>query len=262
MPINSSVGYEGTVDERGWARLSFHFGRTYGFGGQNHWRVQPVPGVDRTVRVTAGSGYGRGVLDTASDTDIQLPPVASGSRWDTIVARRDWQPRPGTTTFEYVTGGTSQALAGGLNTTTPGVIDDQPLALVQITAGQTAPTAVVDLREGVWHNLPLASGIAVGPFSGQPRFRRDRDEVVSMGSVRLASGANFPTSAITVGTLPITFRPTATRFGASGCNMDADGGGTVRLEVTPAGVITAALNPLQNAVSWIALDNFRFFTTP
>ncbi len=262
MPITASIGYEGTVDEAAWARLARYLGRgNYNVGGASHWRVSIVSGVDRTVRVAPGEGYGRGVLDTATATDIQLPTVASGSRWDTIVARRNWQSTPGVTSFGFVTGGTAQAVAGGLNAS-PGVIDDQVLALVRITAGQQLPTALINLHEGVWHNLPLATGITTGPFSGTMRFRRLGDEVALMGSAKRSNDANFVAGETTIGTLPVTFRPTATRFAASGCNLDLTGGNLVRIEVRASGDVVATLNAEQESVSWLAIDNVRFYTTP
>jgi hypothetical protein len=98
------------------------------------------------VSIAPGFGWGSGVTDlTAANETIQLDTVTSGSRWDLIVARRDWTPTAGETKFMKINGGATKAIPGG-RLTTPGGIDDQPLALVQVTAGQTQPTTIVDLR--------------------------------------------------------------------------------------------------------------------
>lgn len=156
----TSVGYDGTVDEVQWATLSTFLGSEYAVGGSGDWRVSIVTGLDRTVRVAAGVGYGYGVMDE-SDTavDIQLPTVGSTYRWDLIVARRDWQGGGGVTTFEYVQGTTAEAIpAGRLHE--PGVEDDQPLALVKVIPGQTTPQQVIDLR--TWPSRAMMANSIVG----------------------------------------------------------------------------------------------------
>lgn len=105
-----------------------------------------MAGQDRTVSIASGRGFGHGVTDkTVQNDTIQLDTIASGSRWDLIVCRRDWTPTAGVSTFQKVNGGATATIPGGRNAN-PGGIDDQPLALVQVSAGQTQPTAVIDLR--------------------------------------------------------------------------------------------------------------------
>ena len=145
----TSVGYDGTINEVQFAKLAPLLGSDYSVGGPTDWKVEVVAGQDRTIRILPGSGYGQGVLDTADAQEtLQLGAIASGSRWDLVVARRDWQPPGGTTAFAAVQGAAAQAIPAG-RIVGPGVQDDQPIALVQVTAGQTLPTAVVDLR--CWH---------------------------------------------------------------------------------------------------------------
>jgi hypothetical protein len=110
------------------------------------WKVTPVAGQDRTVSIAAGWGFGHGVTDStyANDT-IQLDTISSGSRWDLIAVRRDWTPTAGVTKFVKVNGGATAVIPGGRQAN-PGGIDDQPIALVQVTAGQTQPTSIIDLR--------------------------------------------------------------------------------------------------------------------
>lgn len=145
----TSIGYDGSINETQWANLASALGAQYAVLDATHWKVEPVAGSDRTVRILSGSGYGHGVLDESDAlVTIQLPTIASGSRWDLIVARRDWQPPGGATTFTYVSGNASRVIPS-TRASSPGITDEQPLALVQVTAGQTLPTAIVDLR--CWH---------------------------------------------------------------------------------------------------------------
>lgn len=144
MPI-TSVGYEGTVDEAQWAELiSLVGGRQYGVAGAPDWKVT-VGGADRQVRVAAGRGFGCGVLDNSTtETVLSLATVSSGSRWDLIVARRNWGTNA--TSFAVVTGSATRALPGRAQT--PGTLDEQPIALARVQAGQSQVAEIVDLR--VW----------------------------------------------------------------------------------------------------------------
>lgn len=146
-----SHGYDTTTGnpytEIAWADAHPRIGSgTYGVRSGGDWKVTAVAGQDRTVSIAAGFGWGSGVIDqTVANDTIQLDTISSGSRWDLIVARRDWTPTAGETVFMKINGGSVKAIPGG-RLETPGGIDDQPLALVQVTAGQTQPTAIVDLR--------------------------------------------------------------------------------------------------------------------
>lgn len=163
----TSVGYDGSVNEQQWAQIANSLGTRDGVAGDGDWRVTAVAGLDRTVAIAVGTGYGHGVLDVSdASVNVQLPTVGSGVRWDTIVAYRNWQPPVGLTSFTYRTGTSSQAVAAG-TLDNPGVESDQVLALVQITAGVQAPTAVVDMR--TWPskvvyalNIPPAARYAQG----------------------------------------------------------------------------------------------------
>lgn len=146
----TSIGFDGVMNESAWVKLTQHVGRNAVVSSEAAYAVTTVSGVDRTVSV-AGSAtaqaYQHGVLvgSTAAE-QVQLATVASGTRWDTIVVRRNWTPN--TSAVTYAQGGTSQAVSGSVKADTPGTGEtDQPIALVQVTAGQQVPTAVVDLRE-------------------------------------------------------------------------------------------------------------------
>lgn len=147
----TSHGYDTTstnpYTETAWADAFPSIGlASYGVRSPLDWKVTAVAGQDRTVSIGAGWGFGHGVTDStyANDT-IQLDTISSGSRWDMIAVRRDWTPTAGVTKFVKVNGGSTAVIPGGRQAN-PGGIDDQPLALVQVTAGQTQPTAIIDLR--------------------------------------------------------------------------------------------------------------------
>lgn len=152
MAVEFESGYyDGATTEK--LRAETWMGPTYGVRGADDWKVTAVPAADRTVSIAPGSGFGHGVPDTTRTNDtIQLDTVASGSRWDMVAVRRDWQPAAGgPSQFVKINGSSAKALpAVGTSTASwnrrPGVVDDQPLYLVQTTAGQTQPTGFVDLR--------------------------------------------------------------------------------------------------------------------
>lgn len=119
-----------SIDAIQWARMAAHLGAEYWVGGTTDWAVRPVSGADRTVTVGTGTGGGHGVHDEVTEPEpVQFEPLNSGTRWDTIVARRDWANAE--TTFVALRGGTSRAIATG-RATEPGSVDEQPVALCQL----------------------------------------------------------------------------------------------------------------------------------
>ena len=157
-----SVGYDGTIDEGQWAALADNLGSPY----QSNLTVSVVSGVDRTVQISAGYAYGHGIRDTfASATTLQLATIASGTRWDCIAVRRDWGAN--SSTLVAIAGNSTQQIPAGRNAN-PGTLDDQPIALVQLTAGQQAPTAVVNLTAQSSQVVSTASAMGIlAPILGQ-----------------------------------------------------------------------------------------------
>jgi hypothetical protein len=144
----TSIGYDGTVDETAWTRL---MGKTagcaYGVLGPTDWKVTAHPTLARGVVIAAGHGWGHGVYDINDATvSLQGADILSGTRWDMVVARRSWTGVGGVTTFQLLSGTSTKALVS--RSVSPGVTDEQPLALVQYTGGSTVPTSIIDLR--VW----------------------------------------------------------------------------------------------------------------
>lgn len=141
----NTAGFEGTVNDERWARLVPRAGSAiYGVAAAGDCKVTVTTG-DRTVKVartTAGTGgcWGWGVFcDFTADTNLQLAST-SGTRWDLIVLRRNWSTK--TVTPAIVTGSATRGLPR--RETTPGTLDDQPLALVRVNGSSIAE--VVDLR--------------------------------------------------------------------------------------------------------------------
>lgn len=165
-----SVGYDGAVTESQWSDMIKKIGASeYGVVTPNDWKVTPVTGADRTISIAPGKGWGHGVFDeNTAPVQIQLDTVVSGSRYDLIVMRRDWTGIGGSSTFVKVNGTSAVQIPPG-RTSGPGVIDDQPIALVQVNAGQTAPGVIRDLRVWggnggmvMWHDLALGYLESVG----------------------------------------------------------------------------------------------------
>lgn len=145
-----SYGYRGTIDEVQWARMAPHISAArYGVVGIDDCAVTAVTGADRTLQVAPGRAWGQGVMDELSHTpeplQVQLAPVASGSRWDLIALRRSWLETPGQTTLVAVQGTSTKAIPAAREATA-GSVDDQPLALVRVVAGQSMPAEIIDLR--------------------------------------------------------------------------------------------------------------------
>ncbi len=139
------AGFAGTVTEDDWSNITSR-PAAYTVCGADDLRVSIVSGgADRTVRVAVGAAVGRGIY-VASDatTDIQLGSVGSGSRWDTIVLRRD--RGTGAASLIALTGTSALAIGAGRKVGWVDNQDDQPLALARVTAGQSTVAEVRDLR--------------------------------------------------------------------------------------------------------------------
>ena len=141
------AGFEGSVNDERWARLVPRAGSNpYGVVEAGDCKVTVATGDRRvTIARTAAKGgaWGWGVFcEFTEATSLSLASVSVGSRWDLIVLRRNWSTKKVTPTV--VQGSAAMALPS--RETSPGVLDDQPLALVLVTAGSTSITQIIDLR--------------------------------------------------------------------------------------------------------------------
>lgn len=249
---DTSYGYVGSVDQTGHALLSRFAGAEYAVAGAADWKVTPVSGVDRTVSIAPGVGYGHGVWDEFETAQtVQLPTLASGTRWDLVCMRRTWSGTVGasTTLPAFVSGTSAQSIPAGRNAN-PGTLDDQPLALVQITAGQQVPTAVIDLRTWTSKMLTASSLLAFGdaPLGTEVRllsgvrywrglndvgalqWQLDQDafRLESVGDVSLETvGLVRPIT----GPISVRLQPGAVRFSVSGDVQAQVGAALVQLQL-------------------------------
>lgn len=125
-------------------------GVLYSVEGPLDLQVTSGGGGDRAVSVRQGSAWGDGVLSTwNTGAVLNGASVSSGSRWDTVVIRREWTPESsptGTATLMLLQGGSSRAISTSRTTDAGVTTSDQPIALVRFQAGQTAVQEIVDLR--------------------------------------------------------------------------------------------------------------------
>lgn len=189
----TSYGYDGTLTEVGWASLSELLGLRRGVKGAADWAVSIGAGT-REVLIAAGVAFGGGVADVNSaNVSLSATAVSSGTRWDTVVVRRNWSTN--TTTALIVAGTSSKAVASGLNSN-PGVLDDQVIALIRLTSASTAVQEVLDMRSYPGRSLVYGSATALGldpgPFStGQLASVVDASQVARLYG-RTAAGAWSP----------------------------------------------------------------------
>lgn len=177
----TSYGYAGTIlPNAPWALMQKVLGQEYFVEDANAAKVTAVTTGTREVQVGAGYIGGHGVLDyNSAPVTIQLPnPTGSTTQWFMIMARRTWGTSQ-STFFGYINAGTGATLPA--RSTNPGTQDDQPLALVAITPGQSVPTAVRDLR-------------AVGFSKGGPYMASDdlvRSYMTRVGTVLRIGSATW-----------------------------------------------------------------------
>lgn len=138
------------VSEVSWAQSALSRGALYGVAGKDDLKLTAHPTTPYAVNLSAGEFFGHGVWDVNESVALVqcATPAAGSTRWDLIVGRRDWQPAGGgPTSLRAISGSSTMAIPAGRENR-PGVIDDQPLWLVQWKAGLPQPQQIIDLR--VW----------------------------------------------------------------------------------------------------------------
>jgi hypothetical protein len=134
--------------------LLFGIGAQYACIGKDALKVTAGGSGTRAITIaTAPQGvWGDGVLSIwNSATNLNVAVVSSGTRYDTLVVRRTWQPASsptGTAQLMLLTGGSSKAIAASRTTNRGVTTSDQPIALIRCSAGQTTITDadITDLR--------------------------------------------------------------------------------------------------------------------
>jgi len=190
-----SYGYPGTIDSQQWAEMQRGVGQEYWVNGDGSAKVTALGSAARTVRIAGGLIAGHGVFDRLdAPVDLVLTNPASGTVYYPIYARRTWQTT-NATTFVAGAAQTSRVFPPSRNES-PGVIDDQPLALVQVTRNQNDVVVVEDLRAtGSTGNL-FASSSMVLQYMTKPgyRVRIDNVEWLRAGDSTWIKNANLPRS--------------------------------------------------------------------
>jgi hypothetical protein len=137
-------GYDGTINEVQFATM---FPR-YSLLGPEDLKATTQAG-DRIVSIGNGTALGPGTIDVCTNLPTIQFNAATGTRWDLVVLRRDWQPPGGLSEIKIIEGGTAQAYpavgtAANQWNRRPGIMDDQPLYLQQVNG--TLLGARIDLR--------------------------------------------------------------------------------------------------------------------
>lgn len=140
----TSLFYAGDTDTVDWAQGSSRLGYRYAVHGADDFKVSKVTTATHTVSVAPGRASGGGVMDiNGDDMPVVLPSVTSGTQWFLVGILRTWQTT-NASALAYIAGSSTRQIPP--RPTTAGDEDFHPLALVEITAGNTVPTQVVDLR--------------------------------------------------------------------------------------------------------------------
>ena len=140
-----SVGYEGTImPNQDWAKWQWSAGARYMVYNNDTLVARPVSDGTREIEFVGGVIGGWGIQDELGNGGrVQLPLVETGTEWFLVSARRTWGTSQ-RTTFSVTPAGSSPILP--TRQTSPGEVDDQPLCLVAMTAGQSVPGEIRDLR--------------------------------------------------------------------------------------------------------------------
>ena len=164
----TSVGYDGSINETQWAIMAPRMSMPYWVEDVDALKATILKDKDRTISLNPGRFGGQGVMDQSTAVEeIAFAPVASGNRYDLVVARRNWQGDGGTTTLEAIEGSTTKKIPSFNRG--PGLLDDQLLYLVHLQAGRTTPVSVIDLRGfGLNSRVQLFDPLALEGYNNWP----------------------------------------------------------------------------------------------
>lgn len=183
----TSVFYDGPSTDTD--RAKYRAGAPdYGVIGVDDFKVSGHPSIPYALLVKAGEAHGYGVTDIAAEDQlVQCATLASGTRWDLIVDRRNWQPLlGGPSTLEVIQGGATIPNVQTLRTTGPGIEDDQPLALVKWVGGLNTPSQIIDLRCWVGNGGVVIADILARDYLARP----GADVLLGSTTHRYTKGAN------------------------------------------------------------------------
>lgn len=188
MPL-TSVFYDGPVTETDRAKNRAG-APDYGVYGPDDFNVSTHPSIPYALTVKAGKAHGHGVTDTAATDQMVQCATLSGTgavRYDLIVVRRNWQPLlGGPSTLAAIQGGSTVPNINNLRLKTPGVEDDQPIALVKWQGNQNTPAQIIDLRCWPGNGGMIAADLLALDYLARP----GADVLIGNTTYRFALGAN------------------------------------------------------------------------
>lgn len=148
-----SWGWQGTIDELQWARMSTLLGNAYAVDAPASCLPTAVAGA-RTVNVATGTVFGKGVSTQVTAAERPVIPTPAAGQWNLLVLRRTWAAKtavftvlPHTTTTDVVPAATATPTTyPAAYASSVGVTDDIPVAWVWASATVTT-LVVVSLLE-------------------------------------------------------------------------------------------------------------------
>ena len=262
----SNVGFDGTITEIEWSRLSSNLGNGYIAAGNGDCLVTAVAGA-RSVSVAAGSLYGDGVLSTNSAPETVAMTTPVNGQWYVIALRRTWA----TNTAALV------AIAGATTTTTTptappssfptlntnvGVLTDQPIAWAWCNSANTT-VVVFDIRLKAVKSMPPVVANAnerdakfMSPWQGLQVWRDDLGAVETYYGLYNASTnpggrdtAGWYTDDRQTGLVPI--RPTTVTIASGSGSANAIG------QITAVGATSVKLDNVFSS----KYQNYRLLIT-
>lgn len=252
----TSVGYDGSVNETGWAIMAPRISMPYWVADMDSLKMTVDKDKVLTVDIAPGQFGAGGVMDVSDATEsVVFDPIPSGNRYDLIVAQRNWQGGGGVTSFKVIKGGTSRKIPGFARN--PGVLDDQLLGLAHIQAGRTTPVSVTDLRGfGLNSRVQLLDALGLEGYKNHPGIQAQigREEyVLQVDRTWVRTGlisAVTPAYRLYLQKAKVTLKDSPTQGQNTGPGWSVSGDNTMGIEIlsdgymriTKAGTYTISVN--------------------
>lgn len=252
------AGYDGTVDESQWAQMAQAMGGVPTVLGATDLEVTAVPSSAWTVSVAPGTCWAHGVSLTSDSPAILSCDAPIGTRYDYVVATRDWFSNSGR--IEIVKGGSALAPEAVLKNR-PGAKHHQLLAALKLSAGAPTTTPEV-LDKRCWTSkVALAHdvGAVVNPSKGDRVSLIAGGERVWDGSQwrtvtpRLATGTKtMRFGGSMVYSYDVTFATPFTKTPAVLASMASTAGGSAAVVAKTSDVTAAGFT-----LTFITVDNSK-----
>lgn len=199
-------GVQGTVNEVQWAKLAAGLSQKYTLVTGN-----PITSSGRTLTITPRLSVGCGVAVDNSTNESVVTPVPTTGQWFLLCLRRVWGVSRGAsyvlingpTTADAVQTATPATLPGTRNST-PGVMDDEPVAWVHARSSTTTlnifqlsarPGATLLSRWGAWDAIEQGFTFARVENSGTTLLWRENKFVATATRLALANNISLPGGA-------------------------------------------------------------------